>query len=331
MNIRSFLGSAALSLGLLAMPMAASAADTVLRFANFPPASTFPCVSAEHWIEDLQKATGGKIRVDHYPGGTLVDIRTMVRGVMRGQADIGCFSTAYFPGMFPLLSAFELPLGFRCSAQAGVILQKAIEKFQPAELKNFKVLYAYTCPPAQVLSRKPVKTLADMKGLRLRASGVLAEEVSLLGGSPVSMPQSEAPDAIQRGAVDGVFTSLDVVKDLNYGESCRHILLTDLSVYPFLVVMNKKTWESLPKDIQEAIDAISMQNCEWTGAYVDGHAAEALAWGKDTYQDESVSLSDEERTAALERLSPMVAAWEKDAASKGLPAAELLAFIRSML
>ncbi len=206
MNFRSLLASAALLLGLSAPATPALSADITLRFANFPPASTFPCVSAEMWIKDIQQATGGKVKVDHYPGGTLVDIRTMVRGVMRGQADIGCFSTAYFPGMFPLLSAFELPLGFRSSTQAGVILQKAIEKFRPAELRNFKVLYAYTCPPAQILSRRPVKSLADIKGLRLRAAGVLADEVSLLGGSPVSMPQSEAPDAIQRGAVDGVFT-----------------------------------------------------------------------------------------------------------------------------
>ena len=320
-----------LTLGMLGSFSAAEAAGITLRFANFPPASTFPCVSAEHWIEEVQKATGGKVQVDHYPGGTLVDIRTMIRGIMRGQADIGCFSTAYFPGMFPLLSGFELPLGFRSSSQASAILQKAIEKFQPAELRNFKVLYAYTCPPAQILSGKPVKSLADVKGLRLRAAGVLAEEVELLGGAPVSMPQSEAPDAIQRGAVDGVFTSLDVVKDLNYGETCRHILLTDLSVYPFLVVMNRKAWDSLPKDVQDAIDAISMPNCEWTGKYVDGHAAEALAWGKETHGDEAVSLSEEERQEALGKLSPMVEKWAAETSAKGLPAAELLEFIRASL
>ena len=330
MNMRK-LACTALALGLLGAFSPAGAADVTLRFANFPPASTFPCVAAEHWIDEVQKATGGRVKVDHYPGGTLVDIRTMIRGVMRGQADIGCFSTAYFPGMFPLLSGFELPLGFRSSRQASVILQKAIEKFRPEELRNFKVLYAYTSPPAQILSGKPLKSLADIRGLRLRAAGVLAEEVELLGGSPVSMPQSEAPEAIQRGAVDGVFTSLDVVKDLNYGETCRHIMLTDLSIYPFVVVMNKKVWASLPKDVQDAIDAISMRNCEWTGNYVDAHAAEALAWGRQTYGDEEVPLSEEERAESLRRLSPMVEKWTREIGAKGLPAEDLIKFIRESL
>ena len=320
-----------LTLGLLGTVSPAKAADITLRFANFPPASTFPCVAAEHWINEIQKATGGKVKVNHFPGGTLVDIRTMIRGVMRGQADIGCFSTAYFPGMFPFLSGFELPLGFRSSHQASVILQKAIEQFRPEELRNFKVLYAYTSPPAQILSGKPIHNITDIKGLRLRSAGVLAEEVELLGGSPVSMPQSEAPDAIQRGAVDGVFTSLDVVKDLNYGETCRHIMLTDLSIYPFLVVMNKNVWESLPKDVQDAFDSISMQNCEWTGKYVDAHAAEALDWGRQTYGDKAVSLSEEERKEMLGRLSPMIEKWTREIGSKRLPAAELLKFIRESL
>lgn len=307
----------------------ASAAEITLRFANFPPASTFPCVGAEHWIEEVQKLTNGKVKVDHYPAGTLVDIRSMIRGIIKGQADIGCFSVAYFPGMFPLTSAFELPMGFRSARDAGVALMKALNEFSPAEFEKFKIVTAFACPPSQVMSRLPVKGLESMKGLRLRAAGIMADEVSMLGGSPVSMPQSEAPDAISRGAVDGVFSSLDVYKDLNYAEPCRNVLITDMSVYPFMFVMNRKTWESLPEDVKKVIDSLALPTAEWIGTYVDNHAKESLEWAKQTYGVKVEVLSDEERAKALETVSPLVKKWEEAAAAKNLPAAKMLDFIRS--
>ena len=316
----------------LAAPASQSqAADVTLRFANFPPASTFPCVSMDHWVAEVEKLTQGRVKVDTFPAGTLVDARSMVRGVMRGQTDIGCISMAYFPGMFPLMSAFELPLGFESAEKASVLLLQAILKFQPKELEKLKVLTAYTCPPAQVFSRKPVENLEAVKGLRLRAAGILADEVSLLGGTPVSMPQSEAPDAIQRGAVDGVFTSLDVVKDLNYAEPCRFGLLVNMSVYPFIVIMNRKSWEALPEDVKKVFDDLALPTAQWTGAYVDAHGQDALKWGKEKYGIDYQPLPAEERAKALEIVSPLVSKWEADMKAKNLPATEMLQFIRAGL
>lgn len=302
-----------------------------LRYANFPPANTFPCVQMERWISEIQKATNGKVQIDSFPGGALLDARSMLRGVMRGQADIGCFSTAYYAGAFPVSSVFELPLGFRSSEVASRAFMKFVTEQKPADLEKVKVLTVFATPPAQVMSRKPVASLDDLKGLQLRASGILADEVSLLGGKPVSMPQSEAPDAIQRGAVDGVFSSLDVVKDLNYAETCRYGLLTDMSIYPFVVVMNRKVWDSLPADVQQQMDALAMPHAEWTGKYVDAHAREALEWGKATYNIDYRSLSDAERAKALELVAPLVEGWVAKATKDGIPAAEILQSVKANL
>lgn len=316
----------------LCMPCKASAdAEVRLRYANFPPASTFPCVQMDHWIAEVHRLTGGRIHVDSFPAGALLDARAMLRGIIRGQAEIGCFSTAYYADAFPLTSVFELPLGFRSSENASEVLMKAILEFKPADLAKVKILTAFTCPPSQVMSRKPVTKLADIKGINLRAAGILAEEVSLLGGKPVSMPQSEAPDAIRRGAVDGIFSSLDVAKDLNYAETCRYGLLTDMSVYPFVVVMNRQAWDKLPDDLKKVLDDLAMPQALWTGRYVDAHAQEALEWGRKTYDIDYRPLSDAERAEALKAVSPLVDAWEKKATAAGLPAAEMLQFIRRNL
>lgn len=315
----------------LLAPLSASAEPLRLRYANFPPANTFPCVQMERWVEQVHQRVGDKVRVETFPAGSLLDARSMLRGVMRGQADIGCFSTAYYSGAFPLSSVFELPLGFRSSAQAGRMFLEFIQEFSPEDLSKVKVLTAFATPPAQVMSRKPVTSLADLQGLRLRASGILADEVSLLGGKPVSMPQSEAPDAIRRGAVDGVFSSLDVLKDLNYAESCRYGLITDMSVYPFVVVMNKKTWDGLPSDVRAVLDELAMPHALWTGDYVDDHAQAALKWGKETYGVEYHTLDEPGRAAALEQVTPLIEAWSAKATEQGLPAEKVLAWIRERL
>ena len=317
---------------MLLHPGTAVAEDPIrLKYANFPPASTFPCIQMERWISEVQTRTKGKVVVDSFPAGSLLDARSMLRGVMRGQADIGCFSPAYYTGVFPLTSVFELPLGFRSSEVASRLFWNFIQNEKPEDLDKVKILTAFTSPPAQVMSRKPVENLDALKGISLRASGILADEVSLLGGRPVSMPQSEAPDAIQRGAVDGVFSSLDVLKDLNYAETCRYGLLTDMSVYPFVVVMNKKVWDSLPKDVQKELDALALPHAIWTGQYVDAHAREALEWGQQTYGIKYLPLTPEERKLALEKVSPLVKEWERKATSDGLPATETLEKIRAQL
>lgn len=313
---------------LLGIAPAQAAEPVRLRYANFPPASTFPCVQMERWITEVQKATHGKLQIDSFPAGALLDARSMLRGIMRGQADIGCFSTAYYAGVFPISSVFELPLGFRSAESASRAFMQFITEFKPADLEKVKILTAFTTPPAQVMSRKPLTSLGDLQGLLLRASGVLAEEVSLLGAKPVSMPQSEAPDAIQRGAVDGVFSSLDVLKDLHYAENCRYGLLTDMSVYPFVVVMNRKVWDALPREMQDALDALALPHAEWTGRYVDAHARNSLQWGKDTYAIDYRSLSDAERAKALQLVAPLVDAWAQKATKDGIPAETILNMIK---
>ena len=311
---------------LLALP-AMAAEPLRLRYANFPPAATFPSVQMDRWISEVSRQSNGKVIIDSFPGGALLDARSMLRGVLKGQADIGCLSIAYHPGTFPLLSAFELPLGFTSAEQASELFMKAIREFKPEELAKVKVLTAFTSPPSQILSRKPVPTLADLKGLSLRSSGILAEQAALLGAHPVSMPQSETPDALQRGAVDGVFTSLDVLKDMNYAESCPYGLFTNLSVYPMIVIMNQKVWNSLPKEVQESIDVLAVPHARWTGNYVDAHAQKAFEWGKEQHNINYTALSAADSQKAKELLAPVIANWKATQTKAGLPAEAMLEFI----
>src|SRR3972149_4723633 len=87
-------------------------AQIKLTYANFPPAPTFPCVQMERWKTEVEKRTNGKVAVQTFPGGTLLDAKNMMDGVIAGTADIGCLCMAYQPGRFMVTNATALPLGF---------------------------------------------------------------------------------------------------------------------------------------------------------------------------------------------------------------------------
>ena len=122
---------------LLTVLLALTLADTVradktitLRYANFPPASTFPCVQMERWKNEVEKRTAGKVKVKTFPGSTLLGAKNMMDGVIDGIADIGVVVFAYQPGRFPLLEGVDLPVGFSNSKVANAVLFDLYQKYQ---------------------------------------------------------------------------------------------------------------------------------------------------------------------------------------------------------
>lgn len=299
-------------------------AATRLRFANFPAAETFPCISMERWAAKMHSRLGDKIEIQTFPGGTLLDAKNMVRGVMQGQADIGCISLAYHPGAYPFMSTFELPLGFATAEAASAALFDLHEKYQPAETSKVKVIALFTSAPSQIMSTKPLTGVADIKGMTIRSAGVLADVAEAMGMRPVSMPQSDAPEALQKGMVQGVFSSLDVMKDYNFAESCRHGLIVNSSLYPFMVFMNMKKWNSLPKDVQDAIVELAREHSIWTGKYVDNHGREAREWSKQTYGAVLNELGKAELEELQAMTAPVLEAWKAKVQAKGIDAEKIL-------
>ncbi|WP_421903306.1 TRAP transporter substrate-binding protein [Maridesulfovibrio sp.] len=307
-----------------------SAADIGLSYANFPPAKTFPCVQMERWKQEVEKRTAGKVQVQTYPGSTLLGAKNTLRGVMQGQADIGCVSLAYHPGVFPLCSAFELPLGFTTSTSASLALWDIYTKYQPKEFKRFKVLTMFTSAPSNIMTKVPVRNLNDLKGLEVRASGILSKILESLGATPVSMPMSATPEALQKGVVKGLFSSFEVLKDLNFAEICRYETETNTAVYPFAIIMNMNSWNSLPDDVKKVLNDLGREQAEWTGKYMDEHVKRSLAWAKDKYSIEMIKMSDADMQAIKDKTLPLIEDWKKKAADKGVDGAAVLSDVEEL-
>src|SRR5512136_588399 len=131
-------------------------ATITLKYANFPPATTFPCVQMERWAKEVEKRTNGKVKVQTFPGGTLLPAKNIFDGVISGVADIGNLAMSYQPGRFPVSEAIDQPIGFSSARSASLALYDLIKKYKPKEFEQVKILTLFTCPPANIMTNKPV-------------------------------------------------------------------------------------------------------------------------------------------------------------------------------
>ncbi|MCX8022008.1 MAG: TRAP transporter substrate-binding protein [Syntrophorhabdaceae bacterium] len=301
-----------------------SQATITLKYANFPPATTFPCVQMERWAREVEKRTNGKVKVQTFPGGTLLPAKNIFDGVISGMADIGNFAMSYQPGRFPVSEAIDLPIGFTNAKAASLALFDLIEKYNPKEFEKVKVLTLFTCPPADFMSSKPIRSLKDLKGLELRVSGTGADIIKRLGGIPVAMPQSETPEAIQRGVVKGIVSSMEILKDFNFAAYCPYATEANLFVVSFGVVMNKEKWNAMPPDVKKVLDDLKREQALWTGTYVDNHVKEALAWSKEKYKHQVFELPPQDKEEIPKLLRPMIDEYVKRVTSQNLPGEQIL-------
>ncbi|MCF8075390.1 MAG: TRAP transporter substrate-binding protein [Desulfotignum sp.] len=302
-----------------------------LNYANFPPAPTFPCVQMERWKVEVEKRTNGQVMINTFPGGTLLGAKGMMDGVIAGQADIGNICMAYQPGRFIVTNATSLPLGIPDAKTGSLALLKLYEKYQPEAFKDVVVLTMFTTAPGNVMSKVPVRTLDDIKGLSLRASGGAAQILKAWGANPVGMPMPATVEALQKGTVKGLFSSLEVMKDFKFAEYCKYVTMTETGIYPFAVFMNKQKWNSLPADVQKIMMDLKEEQALWTGTYMDEQILKAIAWSKESNNVEFISFSAEEKTKWDSKLEFITENWINSANEKGLPAEEIIKDIKEFI
>jgi len=284
-----------------------------LNYANFPPETTFPCVQMERWAKEVEKRTNGKVKVHTFPGGTLIGAKNIFDGVRSGLADIGNFAMSYQPGRFPVSEAVSLPVGFPSSKVASMALYDLIEKYHPKEFESVKVLALFTSPPSSFMTKTPVRTLKNLKGMEVRVSGTLADAVKALGAIPVAMPQSDTPEAIQKGVVKGVVSSIEILEDFNIAAYCPYTTIVNIALTDFAVVMNKGRWNSLPADVKKVFDDLSREQSEWTARYVDDHVTEAV-----------LQLPASDKAEIPKLMKPIIDEYIEREKSEGLPAAQIV-------
>ncbi len=158
-----------------------------LSYSVFVPPTHVQCIAATNWAHEIQKRTGGRVQIAICPAGSLTKADQCYEGVVKGISDLGMSCFAYTRGRFPPVEGLDLPVGYPDGLTATRIANAMLKKYQPAELSDVKLLYAHAHGPGILASKKSMQTLADLKGLKVRATGLSAKIVECLGATPVAM------------------------------------------------------------------------------------------------------------------------------------------------
>jgi TRAP-type C4-dicarboxylate transport system substrate-binding protein len=303
-----------------------------LNYSIFFAAPHRNSVLATEWAREVEARTGGKVKITMFYGGTLTPADKCYDGVVNGISDIGMSVLSYSMGRFPLSEVLDLPLGSRSGQVATRLANDFYRKFTPKELADVKVLYLHGHGPGLLHSKTPVHTIEDLKGMKIRATGTTAKIVSALGGVPVAMPMSESYDAISRGVAQGIVCPVESLQGWKLGEVIRHTTQDFGAAYSvtFFVVMNRAKWNSLPADVQKAIEQVSE---EWIGK--TGTAWDEMDKAGATFAaglgNAVITLSAQENARWEKAVQPLFDEYVKEKSAKGLPAAEALAYCRARL
>lgn len=299
-----------------------------LSYSSFFPAQYGAGQVVQAWADEVGKRTNGRVKVTVFASGTLTSAVDAYEGTVMGTSDIGHSCFAYTRGRFPLIEVLDLP-GYPYN---GIVTSKVADefakKFQPKELSDTHILYVMAHPPGSIITaKKSVRTLEDLKGLRVRCTGLSAKIVESLGAVPVAMPKGDQYDALLKGVVDGTTASVNELKGWRLAEVADYTAFCPRVGYvtAMFVAMNKKKWGSLPSDIQKIITEI---NEEWvlrTGEMWNRIELEGYKVGKEKGHT-VIALSPEECGRWEKAMQPLYEAYVKEKSAMGLPAKEALEY-----
>lgn len=306
-----------------------SAAQKVItmNYSNFFPAPHKHSIIAEQWCKEIEKRTNGRIKIAYFPGGTLTPAAQIYDGVVKGISDIGFSCFAYTRGKFPLTEVIDLPIGLKDGTTATRLINEYYKKFKPKEIDEVKVMYLHAHGPGMLHTKKPVNKLEDLKGTKIRATGLASKIVTALGGSPVGTTMPETYDALRTGVAEGAMAPFEALQGFKWGEVINSSTVAYGSGYStgMFIVMNKNKWNSLPPDIQKIFTEV---NEEWI-------EKQARAWdeiekeGIDFTQkrgNKIIRLTKEEDARWAAAVKPIVDEYVKTTKAKGLPGDEALKF-----
>ena len=316
----------------MSFPFNAHAQEIKLRYSVIWPQMHPMTKLMVQWGEDVEKATQGRIKTTMFASNTLSPPMQAYDATVKGVVDVAGNLLAYSPGRLPLSEVLQQPLGYKNGYQASKLANAYYKKFKPKEFDDVKVMYLHGAAPGFIMTKKPIKTAADIKGLRLKANAENADIVKNLGGAPVTMPVSETYDALSRGIVDGTLFPVEALQGFKIGEVVKTVL-EDYGVSymtSMYVVMNKAKWDSIPPADQKAIEQINDEyNEKIAKLWVElDNKAKEFALGKGVT---FVTVSEKEQAETAEKMKPIWDDYVKMAKSKGLPGDETLKFCQDYL
>ena len=252
-----------------------------LKFHTFmAPQSNVWLTMHKPWMEKVEKDSGGRIKFEAYPamqlGGTPVQLYDQAKD---GVVDVVWTLPGNTAGRFPRIEVFELPFIMSNAEATSKAYWEYVQTSAPDEFKDTQVLALHVHGPGVIhTTDKPVHSVGDMRGLKLRApTRQVTKLVGSLGATPVGMPLPGIPDALSKGTINGCVIPWEVVPSVKVNELTKYHAEFDpaggcLYTTTFVMAMNKAKYNSLPPDLKKVIDNNSgLATSGWLGKVQQGN------------------------------------------------------------
>jgi len=219
-----------------------------------------PAVGHIAWSKYIEEKSGGRIKIKTYLGGALLGENEVYRGVQTGVADIGVYVLNQQQG-FKLNTIMQLPfMGWPERQKAGAIYEQMLAEIPElkAEWQGVKVIGPCLMPGTGIHTvKKPVNTLADLKGMSIATTGEMSQLITYLGASPNEIPITDWTSSLQKGLIQGCHNHMPVLMIFGMMEFLHYHTMFGVSGInwsPVMLVMNQDKYNSLPADLQKLID-----------------------------------------------------------------------------
>jgi len=247
--IRAFAAALGVSIALTA------GAQTKWDMPTAYPATNFHTENINQFVADVDRATGGKLKITVHANASLFKANEIKRAVQGGQAQIGEILISAYSNEDPLFGADSIPFLATSYADAGKLWKasrKAIE--ERFAKQGMRILYAVPWPPQGIYSSKPIATLSDMKGLKMRTYNPATSRIAeLAGAQPVTIQASELAQAMATGAVNANITSGATGYDSKAWEQVKYFYDAQAWLPKNIVFVNAAAFDTLDRSMQDAI------------------------------------------------------------------------------
>ena len=257
MKLKKNLFASLLALGLVVGTAATSQAET-LRFASEAPRTDSQSIAAERFSELLKAKTNGALDLKVFADSSLGNSQAAISGVRGGTIDMAVSGSANYGGLAPLLGVLDIPFMFKDTAHAyrvldGKVGQDMLDKLDAFGMKG--LAFWDNGWREMTNSKHPIKTPADVKGLKVRTTPAPAhiEAFKLLGANPVPMPLAELYTALEMKTVDSQEHPLGVLWSAKLYEVQKYLSLTNHAYSALILSMNKAKYDALPPAHQKAL------------------------------------------------------------------------------
>jgi TRAP-type C4-dicarboxylate transport system substrate-binding protein len=219
------------------------------------PATNFHSENLAQFAADVDKATGGKLKITVHPNASLFKAPEIKRAVQGGQAQIGEILLTAYQNEWPIFGADGLPF-LADSYDSAMKLYQAQKPLLQKKLgeQGMMLLYSVAWPPQGIYTKKPVASAADLKGIKWRAySPATARIAELVGAQPVTVQAAEFAQALATGVVESTMTSGATGVDSKLYEHLKYYYDTQAWLPKNAVIVNKAAFDALDKPTQDAV------------------------------------------------------------------------------